>query len=79
MASKRTKHQKISAQSKRQNLVKGPDFYTPTVKLPMSQMQKDLLRTAIITTVILICLGGLYYWLERGGWKILTQVWQYGR
>lgn len=79
MATKRTKLQKIAAAAKRVSSVKGPDFYTPAVKLPMSQMQKDLLRTIIITFLILIILGALYYWLERGGWKILTQVWQYGR
>ena len=59
---------------------KGPSFYSPTIELPVSQLQRDLIRTFLITLFIFGLLGGLYYWLERaGGWKILTQVWQYGR
>ena len=79
MATKRTRQQKISAQLKRNSQVKGPDFYSPVIKLPMSQVQKDLFKTMIITTLILVCLGGIYYWLSRGGLEVLTQVWQYGR
>jgi len=58
---------------------KGTSFYAPSPKLPINQMQKDLLRTIIVTTIILILLGGLYYWIGKGGWETLSKIWQYGR
>lgn len=57
----------------------NPKYYSPTIKLSEGQLQKDLLRTVIVTIIMLGLMAGLYYWMGRGGWTVLTKIWQYGR
>jgi len=58
---------------------RGTSYYAPVQKLPVNQLHKDLLRTIIVTIIMLGLMAGLYYWMGRGGWAVLSKIWQYGR
>ena len=88
MAKRRTKQEKIVARLRRELEVKHEKPKIAEVKanvvthdesLPRVELKADLTRTAIVAILALLLQAGMFYLLNyRGGWQIISKVWERG-
>lgn len=91
MAKRRTKQAKVVAKLRKQieiakpivdsglkNTVSPKHFYQPELSLPTKLLQRDLVRTLLVTAVALGLQIGLYMYLKQGGWQVISKFWERG-
>lgn len=86
VSKRRTKEQKIIAQLKRELLEVKPvvtvgvnykaskSFHSPSLTLPVVELQKDLVRTVVLMGSIMVAQLVVWQYLERGGWNVVKKL-----
>ena len=61
------------AKSQNNHITKA-DYYSPALKLSISEIRKDLTRGVGVTILALICEISLYLYLQNGGWQSVLNI-----